>query len=280
MGNTEKVHQWFRGASEVTKNLRRGSVVCELGAAGISFWTILTKPTDAAAWLPIAILGLTFLGTLLRSYSGVANGFAQRCRRISLRAFCAAREVDDLTVATLDDDAPPFVEVLASRLPAKTMQEYYEPTAAPGPARQAELYAHSAFYTWRLLRIQAVFMLVLAVIVFVLAGVVVYHLAAAPKIQADRHAILEAVCTVVLLVVAVKGLEGSWEAFVASSSIRAIENSLLEKPKGEALKDLVDSYDIERAAGPNPMTIFYDRCRSRLSKKWMERRKTIVDQTP
>jgi hypothetical protein len=280
MGNTEKVHQWFRGASEVTKRLRRGSTACELGAAGISLWTVLAKPVDAAAWLPFGILGLTFLGTFLRAYSGVANGFAQRCRRISLRAFCVSREVDDLTVATLDDDAPPFVESLASQLPAKTMEQYYEPTAPPGPARQAELYAHSAFYTWRLLRIQAVFLLVVGVLVFAASGVVVYCLAASPDTKTDRRAVLEAVCTVVLLVVAVKACEASWEAFAASSSIRAIENDLLEKPKGEALKDLIDSYDIERAAGPSPSTFFYNRCRNTLAKKWEDRRKTIVDQTP
>ena len=280
MDNTAKVHLWFRGASEVTKMLRRAGLLCELGAAGAAIWTILAKPQDASLWLPLAILGLTFFGSVLRSYSALANGFAHRCRRISLRAFCAGKDVDGLTVSTLDDDAPPFVDRFASNLPAKLLEEYYEPTTLPGAARQAELYAHSAFYTWRLLRVQSIVMLIVALIGAAASVIVIYYLAAVPYAQVDRRAVLEVVCTVVLLVVTVKGFEASWDAFSSSSSIRSIENALLKKPKGEALKDLVDSYDIERAAGANPMTTIYDWWRDGLSKKWESRRKTFIDSIP
>lgn len=276
MSNTAKVHLWFRGASEVTKSLRRGSLLCELGAAGVSLWAILGKPPDSAAGLPLAILGIAFVGTFLRAYSGAANGFAQRCRRISLRAFCTGEEVDTLTVSILDDEAPPFVERLAAKLPAKSLEEYYEPTTAPGEARQRELYAHSAFYTWRLLRVQGWGIFAFSLLALISCGVLIYHLAAEPTAQGDRKAILEAVCTVVLLVVTMKGFEASWDCYQTVTAVRAIENRLLEKPKGGVLKDLIDSYDLERAAGPNPMTIIYTLWRNRLASKWTERRKNLT----
>lgn len=276
MEQTTRVHLLFRGASEVAKRFRAGSLFCELIAASISLWAILLKPSTAVEWLPLGILLLTFLGTCLRSYSLVANGFAQRCRRISLRAFCAGNDVDRLTISLLDDDAPPFVEKIANSLPAKSIEEYYEPTATVGRKRLAELYAHSAFYTWRLLRVQAWLTFIPAVLTLITCFVMIYRLAAVSTSQTDRQAVLEAVCTVVLLVVTAKGLQASWDSYCSFGEIRSIENALLRKNTVEALNDLVDSYDIERAGGAMPMTTLYKLLRACLSKEWHSRRKNFI----
>jgi hypothetical protein len=52
---------------------------------------------------------------------------------------------------------------------------------------------------------------------------------------------------------------------------------LLKKPHGEALKDLIDSYDIERAAGPSPSSLLYRFRREALAVKWSGRRQGFVD---
>jgi len=274
MGNTEKVHQLFRGASEVTKTLRLGALACDVLAAVIA---ILVKPKDPSAWLPLAVLAIAILASGLRAYSSAALGFSQRCRRISLRAYCLGIDVDQQTVSLLDDDAPPFVDQMTKSLRAKTMNEYYEPDPgiSPGPQRQNELYAHSAFFTWRLLRVQAIVFLVIGLLILVACAVLIYNLAASTTVTTDRHAWLEAVCTVILISFCVRSFEASWDAYSSYSEIRSIENALLAAPTGDALKDLVDSYDIERAAGANPMTLIYRFYGNKLAEKWRERRKTF-----
>ncbi len=276
MEHTSKVHLYFRGAAEVARKLRQASLLCELGAAGVALYTILAKPTTTAVWLPAGILGLTLFGTVLRSYSSKANGFSHRCRRISLRAFCEGKNVDTLTVSTLDDDTPPMVEWLANSMPAKGLEEYYEPTMPHGTKRLVELYAHSAFYTWRLLRIQAIATFLIGLAVLIGCVAVIYHLAVEPTVQTDRKAVLEAICTVVLLVVTAKAFHASWEAYSSYEQVRAIENALLNQPSGETLIDLIDSYEIERAAGANPSGWIYRLRRRVLSAKWNERRKAFV----
>jgi hypothetical protein len=262
------VHLLFRGAAEVTKSLRRGALCCDFLTAGISLYAVLGKPPDSAARLPFGILVVAVVGMLLRAYSSVANGFAQRCRRISIQAFCKGRTVNPVTVSFLDDDAPPLVEKATSHLRAKSISEYYDPTTPTGPLRTAELYAHSAFFTWRLLRMQAWVTFTVATVVTIACGVLTYHLAAISGTTTDRRAILEAISTIFLLTVAAKGFEASWAAFMSCREIRSIENEMLKTPRGEGLEDLVDSYDIERAAGPNTSGVLYHWCCDTLTAKW------------
>ena len=277
MDSTERVHLLFRGAAEVTKSLRRGALCCDSLTAGISLYAVLGKPPDSSAWLPLGILVVALVGMALRAYSSVANGFAQRCRRISIQAFCKGHAVDPVTVSFLDDDAPPFVEKATSHLRAKSMLEYYDPTTPAGPLRTAELYAHSAFFTWRLLRMQAWIAFTVAAAVTIACYVVTYHLAAASGTTTDRRAILEAISTIVLLTVAARGFEASWAAFTSCREIRSIEKEMLKTPWGEGLEDLVDSYDIERSAGPSTSGVLYQwRCDT-LAADWNDRRKHFVD---
>jgi hypothetical protein len=277
MDSTERVHLLFRGAAEVTKLLRLGALCCDFVAAGISLYAVLGKPKDASAWLPLGILLFAIAGAILRAHSSAANSFAQRCRRISLQAFCKGCEVTPVTVSLLDDVAPLFVEKATSHLRAKSMREYYAPTIPSGPLRQAELYAHSAFFTWRLLRIQAWAAFAIAAVVTTACAVLIYHLAAVPETATNRRPILEAVSTIVLLSVGVKGFEAWGAAFSSYKEIRGIETAMLKRPRGEELEDLVDSYDIERAAGPSTSGFLYNRYRATLAAKWDERRKSFVD---
>jgi hypothetical protein len=279
MDAAERVHVLFRGAAEVTKSLRRGALCCDSLTTGISLYTVLAKPADSSAWLPLGILVIALVGMALRAYSSVANGFAQRCRRISIKAFCMGREVSPVIVSFLDDEAPPFVEMATSHLRAKSMLEYYDPTTPVGPLRMAELYAHSAFFTWRLLRMQAWITVTVAAALTVACAFVTYHLAAVSGTTSDRRGILEAISTIVLLTVAAKGFEASWAAYTSCREIRSIENEILKTPQGEGLEDLVDSYDIERAAGPSTSGVLYHwRCRT-LAAKWNDRRTSFINAT-
>lgn len=57
---------------------------------------------------------------------------------------------------------------------------------------------------------------------------------------------------------------------------RRIEEGLLAKPSGEALMELVDAYELERAVGPDSPTRLYEWLRDRLQREWHERRNVLL----
>lgn len=276
-GAAQRVHSLFRGAAEFAKSLRFYALLMELAAAVISLVGILGPANLKSPWLPLLLLGLTALSTVLRAAAGQFGAYSHRCRKISLRAFSFGREVDHLTVLLLDDDAPPLVDRFVSKLPAQSLDDYYEPTCPPGESRLAELYAHSAFYTWRLLRVYGFLLGALGIVVFVGSSAVIYWLASDAASSADRKSVLEAICTVILVLLSVRALDMAWSALSSSWSVRSIENTLLTVPRGEALTDLVDSYDIETARAPSPPTIIYRLRRNSLASKWYARRAGFVN---
>lgn len=231
MEHTARVHRLFRGASEVAKTFRNLALTSDLVAAAIALISIILKPKDSAVWLPFTILLLSILGSALRAYSSTANGFAQRCRRISLRAYCVGKDVDHQTLTLLEDDTPAFVEMSVKRLPAKSIDEYYEPTTLPGQMRRTELYAHSAYYTWHLLRLQAWIIFSIASLVFLGCSILIFHLAADQTVQLVRQSVLEAICTVVLIVFGVKALEAWWQAYSSYREVWLIETELINSTR-------------------------------------------------
>jgi len=280
VSRAETVHATFRGATEFVKLLRIIALGMDFVAAALAGIAIFSDPQRKSGWYSLWILILAVVSVVLRAYSGQSDSFAQRCRKTALRAFALGKDVDAITEALLDDETPPLIGLLAKWLPAKSLDDYYEPVSPPGIARLRELYAHSAFYTWRLLRIFAVLTGLVGVAVFVGSGIFIYALAMNTTIAAtSRQAVLETISTVVLLVFSIRALETAWKAVVSYRSVHQIENELLKKPEGQSLLDLVDSYDMERAAGPNPPTTLYVLRRGTLQQKWHRRREALLEPT-
>lgn len=270
----EKVHLYFRGSSEVSKWAKTTALFLDLFSGAIAIAGIFGSLKYF--WVPLFILGSAVLSSALRSYANNIRSYSQRARRTSLRAFCLEIEIDPLTASNFSIESPVLAEWFASKLPAQSMNDYYEPVSPKGEIRLRELYAHSAFYTWRLLRISSFLAFIWSSIVFVGSFVVIYYLADAPRNIETTKGILESLSTVALVILCVRGVEYATTANLSAKEVRSIEESLQKKPHGRSLIELADSYEIERASGPDVPTIIYYFLRNKLQKQWFERRKTIV----
>lgn len=271
----ERVHTRFRGASELSKLARLLALVVDCIAATLACLGIFGALKSP--WVPLLIFILAVVSVAIRSFSATVRSFAHRCRRSSLRAFCSDADVDRITESNTAVDAPIGADWFAKRTPAQNLTEYYEPVCPPGEQRLRELYAHSAFYTWRLLRIYSRVASVWGVLVFALSFFVIYGLATNPPAPDTRDSVLEALCTVILVLLCIRAIETAVAANSSSNEARQIEEGLLKKPSGQALAEIADAYDIERAAGPDVPTSLYRAMRNGLQRQWHERRLAIVD---
>lgn len=272
--SAEELHSLFRGGSEISKISKGIALAIELLAAALAVAQIFGKINWP--WLPLVVLIAAVLSAGLRSYSKNIRTFAQQCRRRSFRAFCLGNDLDPLIVSNASIDAPSFTKWVAKKLPARNLNEYYEPKSLPGERRLLELTAHSSFYTWRLLGAHAFLSTLWAILIFVVSFTTIYSLASG---SADAHlnrAVLDALCSVALVQLCVRAIEASIEAYSSSSEARKIEEALMQKPQGLDLLEIVNSYEIERAGGFDAPTSLYRLMRNKLQNEWHQRRSAIL----
>lgn len=216
---------------------------------------------------------LMAVATLLHIWSGQTHGFSERCRRVSARGYAIGRELGASQHSELLAHAPPFTA--APKLPAATIDEYYEPTKPQGPPRLREIYAHSSFYSWRLLRREARLLLVLGLVLAIVGGVVVYGLALSSSPDLPVARILDIVCTLVLTVLAAKALMAAAAAHIAARGAKTVADGLLHTKNQELVEELIETYNVDRASGPSISTLNYKRARSALQAEWHQRREAL-----
>lgn len=282
MSDTQEVHDLFRGAGEVSKWLRVAALSGEIAAAGIALHAILLKGSDVAIARPLLAFGLALGTWALREYATHVDQFAERCRRISIRAYANGDSVSPGRCSTLRSAAPVGATALALRLPATALEDYYEPSMPVGEERLRELYAHSSFYTWRLLRATAWLYGIGAGAVFGIALVVLYQLAASDTPPLPRPLALEAIFSVLLAVLGLRGLSLMAACAFGASGAKKVAEGLIADPlpTGPRLLELADAYDFERMGAPSPPTILYKMNRDRLAEDWAHRRRALSGVTP
>ncbi|MBN8626040.1 MAG: hypothetical protein J0M17_11165 [Planctomycetes bacterium] len=271
--NAEVVHQYFRGASEVTKKLRFVALFGDLAAATIAVLGVWGFIATKSGWLPLLTLLIATIGIGLRTYASSVRSFALSCRKSSIRAFALDEDLDPIALTNLQEQLPPLALWFAKKLPASNLEEYYEPTVAVGTGRLCELYAHSAFYTRRLARIYGFTVTASAVLVFVASFAMLYHLAMDDGITKNvREAVVATICSTIFVLIFARLVQLAFACLNSVKSMRRIENELLKKPKANALRELVDEYDIERASSPDVPTAIYKLRRNYLQRQWHIRR--------
>ncbi|NOY92979.1 MAG: hypothetical protein GXP55_17485 [Deltaproteobacteria bacterium] len=274
-GRVAKAHHLFRGAAEVTKRLRQLALALELAAAVIAAWSGLSGAVLWGGWASLVMLLLMFLAMSLRAWSRSTHNYSERCRRLSITAFAYGDEIGAAVLSGLVVDAPPFAESFAARLPAKTLDEYYEPTAAAGRWRLQELYAHSSFYSWRLLNRAGWLFLSVGVLV-ALGGVIVIYGMALPSADSSMAGrFLDFVCSLVFVVLAFKAFDAAADAFVASRGARGVADVLVATRDSDRAEEQAAHYDMERVSGPTVPTRIYEMSRKRLQQEWHERRRAL-----
>ncbi len=262
----------------MAKLLHRAAFAAELAITVLVVHGLVSEQTFSHGWRPLAVLLLALVALACLSLVHVAELFAHRCRRVALQAFALQRDVDARLFAALESEALPGVEFLAKRLPASSLEEYYQPSCPPGPNRLRELYAHSSFYNWRLLRLYGglaaatgVFLLITGI---VLTYALVVQPSESPPESEARLILLDGLYSVVLAFIALRALQKSIAAFVGAGAMRRTHEALLASPlpEGETLQELVLHYEVERARTPLIPALLYRLRRKRLEQRWLDLR--------
>lgn len=277
MSTTQEVHVLFRGSAELAKYLRLGALGCELVAALIAIDELFLGFFGVILWRPVLALTLVAVAVFLREYSKEAERFAELCRSTSVRAFAKGAEVPFGQCSALRSDAPPFAAKLARRLVSTSLDNYYQPTVPPGTDRLRELYAHSAFYTWRLLRVTGWLYAALSLLVVGGAILFLYRLAAGEAMVAPRPVVLDTLLTVVIGVLGIRASVFSIGCFRSAGMARKVADALIEAPLPveRCLEELTYRYDFERNGGPAPPTAIYIILRGVLERDWIHRRRAL-----
>lgn len=268
---TQTIHTLFRGSAEATKRLRQIAVLSELVAAGIASYGVLCGGVLWAGWASLVLLALMLVATALRIWSRGTHSYSERCRRVAARAFAQGRDVGAAVQSGLVADAPMLTRRLAQTLAAGTLKEYYEPTKPPGAARLQEMYAHSSFYSWRLLRVSGSIFLTVGLAVAILGVVIIYGLAVEQPAATTAGRVLDVVCSLVFVTLSAKAVDAGIAALVASRDARAVADSLIGTSDDEQISELASQYDMDRNGGPLVPTPIYRLWRTPLQKEWHER---------
>lgn len=268
----QTIHTMFRGAAEATKRIRQIALLLELVAAGIAAYGVLSGDVLWGGWASLLLLMLMLTATGLRIWSRGTQSYSERCRRVSARAFAQGRDVGAAVQSGLVADAPMLTQRLAKKLPAGTLEAYYEPTKPPGAARLQEMYAHSSFYSWRLLRASGALFLAVGVAVAIVGAVVIYGLAVEQPPATTAGRVLDVVCSLVFVALSAKAVDTGIAALVASRDARGVADSLIGTSDDEQILELASLYDMDRNGGPLVPTPVYRLRRTTLQKEWHERR--------
>lgn len=272
---TDDAHQLFRGAAELTKRVRQGATCAELVAAVVAAWSSALAQPLWGGWASLAMAVLMMLAVALRIFARHTHSYSERCRRVSVRSYALGVPIGAGTHSGLVSDAPPMARRLASSLPATDLDAYYEPLADAGDARLREIYAHSSFYSWRLLRVSGWTRLSAGVVFALVGAFIVFGLALPSSTVATADKVLDIVCSIVFVSLAARALETASEALMAAVEARAVADSLLKTRDEDQVQELINHYDMERAAGSSVSTLAYKMLRDRLQAEWKQRRQAL-----
>jgi hypothetical protein len=275
------VHDLFRGAAELSKCIHRVASIGELVGGGLAINALALSGSNSSGWQPLIAFMIVVATQCLRQYADGIKTYGERCRRTSLFAFATGARIPVPVASELKNDAPPGAIGHAERLPAQSMIMYYEPSTPPGEERMRELYAHSAYYSWRLLRSTSQVYLSISVIVLIVTLVVMYGLAMTTEPTVPRGKVLDALFSVVLGIISVRLIAMSLACARSATLSREVANKLIEEPlpTDHRLREIVYEYDLDRLGAPAPPTVLYNVMRRSLQRHWDHRRTALGPET-
>lgn len=267
-----QVHLLFRGASEVAKILRSVAFGFEVIVAASSAYLIFAENDALEVWHPLVAFLALALARVIRVKSRDIDRFAEGCRRESARAFACGGTISPRRLSSLRSDAPWISIDMANKLPASTLEAYYEPTCPIGQSRLREMYASSAFHTWHLARLWYRCLVVGLALLTCFSVVALYMVASTDGELVERAQMIEALFSFVLLFLWLELAEAVYAAWGTYRSVRPIGEDLLSPSltTDNELRGLVHDYDFERTGGTSIPTFLYSLDRKRLEREWAE----------
>lgn len=273
--HAEAVHRIFRGSTEFVKLLRQGAVSLEVVAALIA---AVRTIAPGLSWHPLASLGLAALvvvGLALRLWAKTVSAHAERCRRLAIKAYGRGEDLSVTLASELKSEAPAATEFFALRLPAQSLSEYYEVVSAPGRNRLRELYVHSSFYTWRLLKVCGRMYAAVSIALAAVGFLVIYSLASTPSVETVSERLLDLVCSLIFAFLTGKSVQAAFDAGCSSASSQKIYDALLSAHRAQDIAELCAEYDVERASGVTIPTLIYLRYRDLMQREWHQIRGSL-----
>jgi len=267
---SEDVHRLFRGAAEIGKLLTYIAWTLEVTIAACAAFGLLAPNASLRSWLPLIVLLLAIVAVCFRTYAQSVRRYAERCRRESASSYAHGVDMQAGAVAFLHSDAPPLADWIARRLPAGSLAEYYDPKSTAGEGRLREVYAHSAFVTWHLLRSWSYTLAVIAFLLIITSFVIMYRIVIEPIAQLSSDIVLDIMCSFILAFLFLRVLEAAISARSGTHDTRIIAERLTTRPlpSGAALTSIINAYDFERSGGSLIPTVFYRYQRTRLARLW------------
>lgn len=273
------VHQFFRGSSEIVKLAQAIALTLEALTISIATYYAFNSQTPWSDKSPLLMLFLLAIAINLRFYAQNTYNYSQRCKRISAKSFAYNKDINPKEVSNIRENAPLFTKRFAEKLPANTLKDYYEPTKPHGAQLLREIYAHSSFYSWRLLNKLGILLLTIAVGIASIALITLYNLAVSPPAETTAI-ILESLCTFIFFGFFQKSFYFGLSALQSSRTAHEIADTLCEKINVETINNLAFDYDIMMSNAPSIPTFIYRYSRPSLQKSWHERRKSLDEFQP
>ena len=272
--SAEKVHRLFRGAGEYVKIFHGLALLMDLAAAFVAIDGLVSDPALERDWEPLLVVLFALLGMVLRILAAPLDALAHQCRRLALHAYAFDREVDPAALSEVESRSSRLFESRAARLPARTLEEYYQPNCPPGPQRLREIYAHSAFYNWRLQRTQAWVAGILGSLLMVAVVTVTYILMVEPLQPGERALLIHGFYSIALAFFGLRALHRTVRSNASAAAMERLARSFiaLPLPIDDALNGLILEYEVERARMPPIPTQLYRVRRDWLEKQWLTRR--------
>ena len=273
LANAEEIHCCFLAFNERGKRLRGFALVGDILAVALSIPGLVTLASR-----PILVLALAISGVLFRLRADRLAGNAQVWRRLSIRALAHGVDVDPATKSRTLADVPVSLRSGQRAARFKPLRTYYQPTLPPG-SRLREVYAHSAFYTYRLLAMESWIAITFSIIVLAGGFAYVYELALDTTTNTvTREHALDAICSTVLVVFALRALEVGVTARGFSADARVLCDELLSPSavQSEIASDAAREYDLLRTQIPEVPTWLYSLTNARLADAWDRRREALT----
>jgi hypothetical protein len=279
MKEAQQVHSHFRGAGEVGKRCRIIASIAEIAAAVVVIRGFFTGSLQT--WLPLVSFGLLVISAIFRMAADRYKDYSDGCRRISLRSFALGRDIEIRESSNLRSEAPPFALRCAAKLPASSLEKYYEPSSPPGEDRLRELYAYSSFYTSQLAKTSRNLYFSGSILILAAALIVLYLLATSAT-EEGRELVLDALFSVVLSVIGLRTMEQALKFASLEKNTKRLADALIAQPLpvADVLSDLTFEYDAAVSSAPPIPTTLYRLRREELDGAWRHRRGALSSNTP
>lgn len=274
----QRAHRLFRGSAELSKLGRGGAVALEISAAALAYLS-LSQGGFMHVSEPLVALLLLAVAALLRFWADACRGFALRCRRASANAYAIQADVDVRTGSDLEADKPRAATWVAQKLFGDaTLEDYYDAKCSPGRDRLREIYAHSAHFTWQLLRRASVAATVLSGFGVALTLVGLYTIGAVASPGEEALSWLDVICGLVMGAVLLRVIVAAVRFGAGARSTRRIYNRLVDSVSDPAIRvvDLTIEYDLARASGPSVPTWAYRLAGPELVSSWANARQSLL----